>query len=238
MAKLTTEVRTIAQKQFEPISVLNIAMLGDNVDGINVYRGQEHHLDLNIIDQVLVGCTEIAKSFVHFLDTFHAIRVYGVVGNHGRIGKKGENPSHVNWDYLIYKILQLLLRKYSDRIEWHIPLSNWMIANINENNFLFLHGDTIKGWNGLPYYGIDRADSRLTKMLSAHGRYYRYMCLGHHHNPADIDSPGGEKILNGTMVGGSTFSINTLHTSSRPSQWFFGVNKKGITWRHKILLDE
>jgi hypothetical protein len=240
MKRLTDRVREIgkAQSLVHPIKTLNIAMLGDNVDGINIYRGQEHHLDLFVIDQVLIGCIEIAKSLIELLDTFEKIRITGIVGNHGRIGRKGENPSHINWDFLMYKFLEIMLQNYKHRIEWNIPISNWTIVEIMGNNFLYLHGDTIKAWNGLPYYGIDRADSRLTKMLSAHGRYYKYMCLGHHHNPADIDSPGGEKILNGTMVGGSTFSINTLHTSSRPSQWFFGVNEKGISWRYKILLDE
>jgi hypothetical protein len=136
-------------------------------------------------------------------------------------------------------MIEVMLKHYEDRIEWVVPKSNWCIADICGHNFLLLHGDTIKGWNGLPYYGIDRADSRLKNMLASKGQYFRYMCLGHHHNPADIDSPSGEKILNGTMVGGSDFSINILHTSSRPSQWYFGVQpKKGITWRYKILLDE
>ncbi|WP_143089127.1 hypothetical protein [Paenibacillus sp. UNC496MF] len=237
---LTKEVRRIAKRQGVDgkIKKLHFGMLGDNVDGINIYRGQEHHLDLFVTDQVLLGCQEIAKGLIEMLDQFETIEITGIVGNHGRIGRKGENPSHINWDYLMYRFLEIMLGNYKERIIFNIPISNWVIVDIMGNKFLFLHGDTIKGWNGLPYYGIDRADSRLTKMLSAHGKYYKYMCLGHHHNPADIDSPGGEKILNGTMVGGSTFSINTLHTSSRPSQWFFGVNEKGITWRHKILLDE
>ncbi|WP_067923703.1 hypothetical protein [Alicyclobacillus shizuokensis] len=241
MRHLTNEVRRIAREQSlaHPIRKLNIAMLGDNVDGINVYRGQVHHLDVMIVDQFLIGTWEIAKSLVALLDTFDEIEIWGIVGNHGRIGKKGENPSHINWDYIMYKIMKRLLdENYGDRIKWNIPVSNWTLAEINGHNFLFLHGDTIKGWNGLPYYGIDRADSRLTKMLAAHGRFFRYLCLGHHHNPAEIDSPGGEKILNGTMVGGSEFSINQLHTSSLPSQWFFGVSQEqGITWRHKILLN-
>lgn len=241
MRFLTDEVRRISkiQQMANRIEHLNIFMLGDNVDGINVYRGQVHHLDSLIVDQFLIGAHEIAASLIKLLDTFKKIRVWGIVGNHGRIGRKGENPSYINWDFLLYKVLSFLLKNYNDRIKWNIPLSNWTVATVNQQNFLLLHGDTIRAWNGLPYYGIDRADSRLTTMLAAHEKTYRYMCLGHHHNPADIDSPGGEKILNGTMVGGSNFSINQLHTSSRPSQWFFGVHhKRGITWRHKIILDE
>jgi len=239
MQKLTNEVRRINEELKHPNSVLNILMLGDNVDGIGIYRGQEHHLDALVVDQFLIGVHEIGKSIIQLLGSFEKLRIWCIVGNHGRIGRKGENPSWINWDYVLYKTLEMLLANYNDRIEWHIPKSNWTLAEINGHGWLLLHGDTIKAWNSIPYYGIDRADSRLTKMLSAKGKTFRYLVLGHHHNPGDVDSPGGEKILNGTMVGGSDFSINQLHTSSRPSQWYFGVDRKrGITWRHKILLDE
>lgn len=220
------------------IKKLNIFMLGDNVDGIGIYRGQEHHLDALVVEQFLVATEKIAESLIRLLGSFQEIEVTGIIGNHGRMGRKGEYPMHLNWDYLIYKALERMLINYKDRIKWNIPLSNWTLRNIRGNEFLLLHGDTIKGWNGIPYYGIDRADSRFTKMLSGQGKIYKYMVLGHHHNPGDVDSANGEKILNGTMVGGSDFSINQLHTTSRPSQWFFGVDDKGITWRHKILLDE
>jgi hypothetical protein len=239
MDYLSDEIRRIAEVQQTNIERLNIFMLGDNVDGLGIYRGQDHHLDVLVVDQVLIGAEQIAKNLIECLSTFERIRIWGIVGNHGRVGKKGEYPTTVNWDYVLYKMLEKMLENYSDRIEWIIPKSNWCIADVCGQNFLLIHGDTIKGWNGLPYYGIDRADSRLKTMLASKGQNFRYMCLGHHHNPADIDSPAGEKILNGTMVGGSDFSINILHTSSRPSQWYFGVKpKKGITWRYKILLDE
>lgn len=240
MDKLVDRMRTIteSQKLASNIETLNIFMLGDNVDGIGIYRGQEHHLDALVVEQLLVGAEKIAESLVQLLGTFDQIKVTGIVGNHGRIGRKGENPTHVNFDYLLYKMLEKMLQNYSERITWTIPKSNWILQEILGNGFLLLHGDTIRAWNGIPYYGIDRADARLTKMLQAHGKTYKYLCLGHHHNPGDVDSPNGEKILNGTMVGGSEYSINQLHTTSRPSQWFFGVNKKeGITWRYKILLD-
>lgn len=241
MDRLVSEMRELTkiQSYARDISVLNIFMLGDNVDGIGIYRGQEHHLDALVVEQLLIGAEKIAESLIKLLGTFKTIKITGIVGNHGRIGRKGENPSHVNFDYLLYKMLEKLLSNYNDRIIWTIPKSNWHLTEVNGQDFLLLHGETIKGWNGIPYYGIDRADSRFTKMLSGFGKSYRYLCLGHHHNPGDVDSPNGEKILNGTMVGGSLFSINMLHTSSRPSQWFFGIHKKkGITWRHKIILDQ
>lgn len=235
---LMNTVRSIGEKHLPGVRKLNIFMLGDNVDGLGIYRGQDHHLDILVVDQLIVGAHALSEQLINLLQSYDEIEIWGIVGNHGRIGKKGEYPTTVNWDYALYKMLEMLLKEYADRIKWIIPKSNWTIANVKDHNFLLLHGDTIKGWNGLPYYGIDRADSRLTKMLSAHGKSFRYLCLGHHHNPADIDSPNGEKILNGTMVGGSDFSINLLHTSSRPSQWFFGVDEKGITWRYKIYLDQ
>ena len=92
-------------------------------------------------------------------------------------------------------------------------------------------------WNSIPYYGIDRADSRWTKMLQVNQLSYEYMLIGHHHNSATIDSPVGEKIVNGCWPGGSQYSLKQLNTSSKPSQWFFGVHeRRGISWRYKIDL--
>lgn len=241
MQTLSHSVRKILEIHRRAYSVrrLNIFDLGDNVEGISIFRGQVHHLDVRMADQFLVGAQEIAKFIVDMLSVVEEIEFTGIIGNHGRMGKKDEHHAMDNWDYLLYRTLQLLLANYADRITWNIPTSNWTLQTVNGQKFLLLHGDTVKSWNGIPYYGIDRADARFTAMLAAHGESYRYMCLGHHHNPSDVDSPGGEKIMNGTFVGGSDFSINKLHTSSRPSQWLFGVHhRKGLSWRYKIYLDE
>jgi hypothetical protein len=149
MSYLTDSIREIAEKQYNKIDTLNIFMLGDNVDGLGIYRGQEHHLDVLVVDQVLIGAEEMAKSLIECLDTFDKIKVWGIVGNHGRVGRKGENPTTVNWDYVLYKIMEKMLDNYKERIEWIIPKSNWCIADVCGENFLLLHGDTIKGWNGL-----------------------------------------------------------------------------------------
>lgn len=124
------------------------------------------------------------------------------------------------------------------RINMEIPLTWWQTKTINGFDFLFLHGEDIKAWNGIPYYRIDRADARYTKLLQMQKAGFHYFCIGHHHNQAQIDSPVGEKIVNGNWVGGTGFSLKQIMTSSIPSQLLFLVHpQKGKSITQKIRLD-
>jgi hypothetical protein len=123
------------------------------------------------------------------------------------------------------------------RIKFYIPKAWWIIANVRGWDFLLLHGEDIKAWNGIPYYGVDRADARYTLLLQTINKSYHYMCCAHHHSHAEIDRPVGEKLINGAWPGGSMYSYKSLNTSSVPSQLFFGVHeRKGITWRYKLTM--
>ena len=113
-----------------------------------------------------------------------------------------------------------------------------MLVGIFDWHFLLTHGETIKSWNAIPYYGFDRADARWTKLLQARGQKFDYFLIGHHHNQAQIDSPVGEKIVNGCWPGGSQYSLKSLNTANRPSQLLFGIHPRhGITWRYKVNLE-
>ncbi len=233
----TITVIITRQKQLAPIRKLNIHALGDFVEGIDIFRGQAQHVDQDLYDQIFRTAELFVWLFVELLGLFDEIEISVVGGNHGRVGKKGENPHYVNWDLYLFKYIEARLQNYT-RIKFNIPKSWWFVDTIQGWNFLMLHGDDIKSWNGIPYYGIDRADAKWTKLLLSKGITYNYLELGHFHSPSELHSVTGETIINGCWPGGSMFALKSLVTSGRPRQNLFAVHPdEGKTWSYPIWLD-
>ena len=74
-----------------PPSCLRIFFLGDIIEGSTIYKGQKRALDLITIDQVSQGVEYFSQFIYELAKHFPKVKCYGVPGNHGRIGDKGEN---------------------------------------------------------------------------------------------------------------------------------------------------
>lgn len=225
-------------KQIEPIRKLNIAMLGDMVEGMGIFLGQAQHVDQDLYNQMFKLADLICWLLCELLYLFDEIKVTCIGGNHGRIGQKGENPHFVNHDVYLYKYIAAKLQNQK-QISFDIPLSWWKVKEIQGYKFLLLHGDDIKAWNGIPYYAIDRADAKWTTLLSAYEIYFDYILMGHFHAQTELPRVRGEKIINGCWPGGSIFALKSLVTSGRPSQKLFAIHPNhGKTWSYNLFLDE
>lgn len=234
-------ISQLHQKQ-RPLPVLNVFFAGDIADGEQIFPNHIAHLDLDVAGQVMLAVDVFAPFLISLLDVYPKIRVLSVSGNHGRAGKSKKEPGlrfRSNWDYIIAQFLRARLHEYEDRIEWNIPETWFAIQEVQGWRFLVHHYDVVRGWMGLPFYGLDRYDRNFSRLLHAHGQDYHYMIGGHFHNFADVETPVGEWIINGAWPGASYHSLRNLAVGSRPSQTMFGVHPKhGITWRYKIdLLD-
>lgn len=232
-------ISQLHQKQ-RPLPVLNIFFAGDIADGEGIFPNHLAHLDLDVAGQVMLAVDTFAPLLISLLDVYPTIRVLSVSGNHGRSGKSKKEPGlrfRSNWDYIIAQFLRARLHEYADRIQWTIPETWFAIQEIQGWRFLVHHYDVVRGWMGLPFYGLDRYDRNFSRLLHAHGQDYHYMVGGHFHTFADVETPVGEWIINGAWPGASYHSLRNMAVGSRPSQIMFGVHPKhGITWRYKIDL--
>lgn len=217
-----------------PAPALNVFFLGDIVDGAAIHPGHQRQLDLHAAKQVIAA----VDMFAHAVAQLAAMRqwninVYGVVGNHGRIGKKGEESPMNNLDFLAYHFLAERLREH-ENVKCAFAESWFQIVKRMGKNFLLVHGDDAKSWGGIPMYGILRSESRYHMMLKQFGVYPDYFLLGHHHQEFTL---GGRVIANSSWVGGSEFSAKTMQMANAPSQSVFGIHPDyGLTWRRDILL--
>jgi len=224
-------------KRFCPIKTLNIAMLGDMVEGMGIFIGQAQHVDQDLYNQMFKLADLLCKFICELLYLFDEIKITCIGGNHGRIGKKGENPHFVNHDVYLYKYIETKLQNQK-QVKFDVPLAWWRVIEIQGYKFLLLHGDDIRQWNSIPYYGIDRADARWTTLLSAYEIYFDYILMGHFHAQTELPRVRGEKIINGAWPGGSVYALKSLVTAGRPSQKLFGVHPEhGKTWSFNLFLD-
>ena len=208
--------------------------LGDHVEGENIYRGQPYYIDLNLVDQVFESLFyEVHNFWTPLAERFSEVELFCVTGNHGRTGAKGEYHIKTNWDYVYYKCLKQTLEMIAPHIKVFISESPKMIVKHGDFLFEYKHGDDTNSWNGIPYYGLDRAMGRTNQMFN---QIINYSCLGHFHSPANLNDTS---MINGSLVGGSMLSINKMGLTSVPSQKMFYFDKKhGINRESNIYVDK
>jgi hypothetical protein len=214
---------------------LHLFCLGDIVAGMNeAGHWSPNYIDLDVYDQMAEGVTEL-RDFIRALSAiFPKVYVYGLTGNHGRIGKPGQQKESTNWDRIAYTMVQLMLEQ-CDNIVWQIPVAWWYLADIQGHSFYLTHGDGIRSSQGIPWYGLEKAQANINGLMP---KKPNFTLFGHFHSPAEIQTNSGRIIVNGSFLGGDMYSIKDLRRCDRPEQKIFGIHKnKGITWTYNIYLD-
>jgi len=220
--------------KIRPIEKLNIAFLGDILEGENIYKGQPFYIDMTLMDQFFNGAMCIASFIRELSRIFPAIEIFCVCGNHGRPGRKGENYYLTNWDYAFYHVLSIILKDMRDRIKFYISRSTAMGVRIQNSDLFLMHGDEVFRWLGFPYYGIDRA---VKNYQAATGKIWDITCMGHFHQKIVGDIATNEFIVNGSFSGGSLYSFREMKTISIPKQVLFGLHPRfGKTWMYDLKL--
>lgn len=219
-----------------------IVLGGDLVEGDQIYPGMAWQLQKHPIRQVLDLRTKLGaalRTLTRFARSELGVGGVGVVavpGNHGKVGGKraGATPADYSWDYLASELILDDLRE--ERIDVTANVASGALAFETQGHiFKAIHGDEIKGWGGLPFYGLAKADGRLIRLSEV---LHDYLLMGHHHQPASIpNGSGGESIVSGDWVGPNNLSRHIL-AGSRPQQRVLLVGKKyGVCTDERIYLD-
>lgn len=219
-----------------------IPLGGDQVEGDEIFPGQAWQLEMGPPQQVwqLACKLEAAlKTVIRFAREevgASYVGLYAVPGNHGKVGgkKSGARPADYSWDWLLYKILFDKLR--AEPIDqFGIEVGGALFFRAGGHEFQAIHGDQIRGWGGLPFYGLAKFDGRSIRL---HSTIYRYLLMGHHHQPATIPNGSGETIVSGDWVGANNLSA-MMTAASRPQQnILFVAEKWGITETARIYFQE
>jgi len=234
---LEKTINILLNHEYIDVEKLIVVALGDMVSG-TIHEELETTQDLNAAEQLYYSAYLLAFLLNDLSKYFPKIEFYGVIGNHGRLKKKKYyKEKYVNYDYIVYQIASLLLRD-NKNIEFNIPKSPHIIVKIYNHNFLFTHGDNIRSWAGIPWYGIHRYANNMREIFNFQNIILNGVAMGHFHQPAFLDRINGPIIVNGSLKGVDEYSLS-YGLASRPSQTLFGVtNKYPLTFKYILWLDE
>lgn len=211
---------------------LTIMLGGDMIAG-DIHQELIKSNACDVMEQAVLAAYMISQSIAQLADHFEVINCYGVVGNHGRMTIKppAKGQWH-NWDYLVYQLMSMFLSKYGN-VNFHLSKSFYQIVPVENTKVLLIHGDSIKGANGSPYYGMERAVMKMRQLLFQQGADFDIMAMGHFHDATE----NARFIVNGSFVGGDEFSAGKLHLANDPVQMLFYIHPEhGIVSTERIYL--
>lgn len=224
-AKTIVEITEI-QRHHHPVRHCVIPMLGDMVEGVDIFPGQQWLLDSTLYRQVFDTTPVILADFCRYLlRHFDTVRVEAVQGNHGRIARKGQFGPEDNADRMVYRVLGLMLRDESRfTLNMADPFGErawYKIMEIGKYRAMLIHGDQIRGAMGYPFYGLGKK----VHAWASGGvpESFQDLMLGHWHQLAMIPMNHRRVWQNGSTESTNTFASEMLAAQSRPSQWLLYV---------------
>ena len=236
---------TNIQRADHPVKQLRVYLLGDIVEGEMIFPGQSHRIDASIFVQTLQTGPSIIVGFLKkMLANFESVHVESVIGNHGRMGKRGDYHPESNFDAMLYEHCKQLLSN-EQRLSWGPTYTrgerHWYVVDRipdSDHAFLLFHGDQVRGggFAGFPWYGFGR---RLHGWRNgAIPEPFNYAVCGHFHTPTRMFLNTLTLWANGSTESSNTYAQEELSASGRPCQWLlFCHPENGVTAEYLINLD-
>ena len=233
--KTVSKVVAIHRSAYK-IKTLVINMIGDMVDGEGIYSSQSHEQKFYLMEQMYsYGSPMICNLLNQLSDEFEEIVINTVPGNHGRSGTSRSNNPNVklNYDTIFYEQLKAMTAS-NPRIKWNITWDWYQVVDIMGWSFMLHHGDKIRSWMNIPFYGIINKGMRWKGSLPEE---WDYMFMGHFHTTHELKWNDFRIYGGGTWLDNDKFALGELGMDSATEQTMFGLTKKrGITWKYNIDL--
>lgn len=217
------------QRLHHPVNHCVVPMLGDMVEGVDIFPGQQWLIDSTLYDQLFNTTPALLADFVRYLLAhFETVTVYAVDGNHGRIGRRGQFGPMDNADRMLYRILAMLLRdepRFELRMTDPQGERNWyQVMQLGEYKALLIHGDQIRGHSGFPWYGLGKKVSGWGSGALGRDSDFLDVFMGHYHQLARIPLNHRAVYVNGSTESTNTYASENLAAQSEPSQWLLFVD--------------
>lgn len=218
---------TEIQRSDHPVKVCSPAFLGDIIEGECIFPGQAFLIDSGLYRQIAVDGPRIVINFLRkLLGHFDRVDVDWVIGNHGRIGRRGDFDPESNGDRMLGRIVADRLED-EPRITFRVPDGkrerNWYaIKEVGAWRALMIHGDQVKGHSGFPWYGLGKKVNGWAS--GSIPEEFQDVLMGHWHQRAAIPLNKRTVYVNGSTESYNTFAQENLAAMSDPSQWLLFVH--------------
>lgn len=229
------------QRAHHNVDTLHVWLLGDIVEGEEIFPGQSHLLDAGLYRQVGIYGPEILSKFLTVaLQNFKHVHVTGVIGNHGAVGGRArrQHDPETNMDRLLYKIVQLIF-KDEPRITFNIPdgrgeRSFYAVDRIGNYSSLLIHGDQMPSptaFHGYFKKVMGWKDGAIPEQFDD-------VFMGHYHQQVKVTIGSGLLRISGSPESNNTYAQEYFSSMSRPCQHLMFIHPdNGVTCEYSIWLD-
>lgn len=219
------------------IGTAHIAFGGDMVEGTTIFPGQVWQVEATLYAQLFAAVKLLCAVVDGALSRWGSVEVWEEYGNHGRMGRKGEQPAVDNVDLIAYRITS---ERYKDHpgVIWHETSSWHQIMKLGNYRALLVHGDEINSYGGNhPSYGIVK---KVQGWQSGVIEPFTDCYMGHFHRPDTYTlAAGGSIFITGSPESGNEYAREFMAATGRPSQRLHLIDPdRGMVWsEHRLWLD-
>lgn len=234
-----------------PVNVARPWWLGDMIEGEDIFPGQAYLIDSSNYEQVFTTAEALIQHVRTLLVELDRVDVEAVIGNHGRVGRKGQMAGPTNHDRFVYRIVQIALAneprfsiKFAEPTMESGDRGWYWLSEIGSLRTLLVHGDQFRGSLGVPWYGIRKKVLGWKAMGSNPAMAFPDfddVAFGHWHQPVTWRINGIGVRGNGTTESWNDFAAEMLAGMGRPSQrlMFVDPEKGRVTAEYdEVWLDE
>jgi len=231
------------QRTHHPVDEARIYLLGDLVEGEEIFPGQSHRIDASLYSQLFTAAQLIAEVVRTVAAVVDRVRVVGCIGNHGALGGPVRRSYHpeTNADAMAYNVARMLVKGNAGtgepRIEWPETLTagerSWYATDeVMGHRWFMFHGDQIKSASfGIPWYGFNK---RLLGWATSVAPF-THSASGHWHQAVSFPVNGINHWGGGSTESGNTYAQEYLASGGQePTQWLLFMGENGVTSEYRV----
>ena len=239
---LTKKVQKLVaiQRADHPVRELHIFLLGDLVEGEDIFPGQAHLIDAGLYSQIFSTAEMLAGLIRTLAADFEKVHIAGVIGNHGRLGRYGTARPESNADAIAYRTAAMLVRD-EPRITWKETFTkgerHWCeFVEVLGRRWMLFHGDQLKASMGFPFYSLNKKLGGWNLSVER----FDYAAFGHWHTPARLVAADGRitAFASGSIESSNTYAQEWLAASGEPAQYLLFQAPSGLSAEYLIRLEE
>lgn len=233
----TTLKLTDLQRHAHGVSSCALLLGGDMVEGTTIFPGQSWEIDSTLYDQMFRVASIIDRIVRTLLGEFDRVEVWEEYGNHGRLGRPGEQPAEDNVDRMAYRVALDRIGTHK-RLAWH-PSTNWYNrGDLGAYGFLLVHGDENRG---IGAGSAQTITNRVNHWASGVVEPFVDCYMGHWHRTCSYElANGGHVYLTGSPESGNEFARRQVGSTGRPRQRLHFVDPEAgrVVSEHPIWLEK
>jgi len=176
-----------------------IVVVGDLISG-DIHEELKATNEFPVPEQTVRSGYLLSEAVATIASGFERVRVeFMSADNHSRLSKKYQFKQG-GWNSYNYIVGWIARERLSnlENVEFNLYQALKELIQVRNHKYLCMHGHTIKGWSGFPWYGAERQVSREAQVrMMLENKEFDKMIIGHFHVPLNAS----KFIVNGSLTG-------------------------------------